>query len=76
MYRLDTCLTKKDSPDMPTDPALAAANKSVTSAAASPFVVAIKNAGIKGLPSVINGAICKFLFHAYLINSVLTDCSP
>lgn len=49
---------------MPTDPALAAANKSVTSAAASPFVVAIKNAGIKGLPSVINGAILLFVLSA------------
>ncbi|ODQ66100.1 amino acid permease [Nadsonia fulvescens var. elongata DSM 6958] len=46
------------------DPALLQASKAKTSASASPFVVAIKNAGIKGLPAVINAAILLFVFSA------------
>ncbi|AOW02144.1 amino acid permease/ SLC12A domain-containing protein [Yarrowia lipolytica] len=46
------------------DPGLAFAKKASTSAAASPFVVAISNAGIKGLPHVINAAFLLFVFSA------------
>lgn len=35
-----------------------------TGASASPFVVAIENAGIKGLPSVLNACILVFVFSA------------
>ncbi len=40
---------------------LAFANKASTGASASPFVVAIKTSGIKGLPAVINAAILLFV---------------
>jgi amino acid transporter len=40
------------------------ANKSKSSAAASPFVVAIKLAGIKALPGILNGCILLFVFSA------------
>ena len=43
---------------------LAFATKATTGAAASPFVVAIKEAGIDGLDHVINGAILIFVFSA------------
>jgi yeast amino acid transporter len=43
---------------------LAFANKSSNSAAASPYVVAIKLAGIKVLPGLLNGCICLFVFSA------------
>lgn len=46
------------------DPLLLTAKKSSTSAAASPFVVAIKNAGIKVLPSIFNGCVLVFVFSA------------
>ncbi|GHJ86723.1 hypothetical protein NliqN6_3125 [Naganishia liquefaciens] len=44
--------------------ALAGANKSAANAAASPFVVAIRLAGIKFLPAFINGCILLFVFSA------------
>ncbi|KAJ9094473.1 hypothetical protein QFC21_006012 [Naganishia friedmannii] len=44
--------------------ALAGANKSAANASASPFVVAIKLAGIKFLPAFINGCILLFVFSA------------
>ena len=40
------------------------ANKSSTSAAASPFVVAIQLAGIKALPGLLNGCLLVFVFSA------------
>lgn len=43
---------------------LAFATKASTSAAASPFVVAIEIAGIQVLPAVVNGAILIFVFSA------------
>ncbi|RMZ74813.1 hypothetical protein DV737_g5716, partial [Chaetothyriales sp. CBS 132003] len=43
---------------------LAFANKSSTSASASPFVVAIQLAGINSLPGILNGCICLFVFSA------------
>jgi yeast amino acid transporter len=43
---------------------LAFANKATTGANASPFVVAVELAGINGLPHVLNGAICIFVFSA------------
>lgn len=43
---------------------LAFANKASNSAAASPFVVAIKLAGIEALPGILNGCICLFVFSA------------
>ncbi|RMD43172.1 hypothetical protein DV735_g1964, partial [Chaetothyriales sp. CBS 134920] len=43
---------------------LAFAVKSTTSASASPFVVAIKLAGINALPGILNGCICLFVFSA------------
>ncbi|CDK28349.1 unnamed protein product [Kuraishia capsulata CBS 1993] len=46
------------------DPNLLAAKKSSTSSAASPFVVAAKNAGIGVLPHIINAAILIFIFSA------------
>ncbi|ODV85495.1 hypothetical protein CANARDRAFT_7608 [[Candida] arabinofermentans NRRL YB-2248] len=46
------------------DPALLKAKKASTSAAASPFVVAIKNAKISGLPHVVNACILIFIFSA------------
>ncbi|RMZ92715.1 hypothetical protein DV736_g50, partial [Chaetothyriales sp. CBS 134916] len=39
-------------------------SSSSSSAAASPFVVAIKLAGINGLPGFLNGCICLFVFSA------------
>lgn len=45
-------------------PALTFATKQSTGASASPFVVAVIEAGIDGLPSVINGAILLFVFSA------------
>ncbi|KAF2867409.1 histidine permease [Massariosphaeria phaeospora] len=42
----------------------AASKKAGTKASASPFVVAIKLAGIKHLPGIINGAILLFTFSA------------
>ncbi|KAK5072556.1 amino acid transporter [Lithohypha guttulata] len=45
-------------------PELTFATKQTTGASASPFVVAILEAGIQGLPSVINGAILLFVFSA------------
>jgi len=46
------------------DPALLAATKKSTSAAASPFVLAIQRANIKILPDIINGAILLFVLSA------------
>ncbi|KAI9790336.1 MAG: hypothetical protein M1835_001010 [Candelina submexicana] len=43
---------------------LAFATKASTGASASPFVVAIKLAGIKGLPGVLNAGILIFVFSA------------
>ena len=45
-------------------PKLAFAKKQSTSAAASPFVVAIALAGIKALPGFLNGCILVFVFSA------------
>lgn len=45
-------------------PELTFANKQTTGASASPFVVAVIEAGIDGLPSVLNGAILMFVFSA------------
>ncbi|GAA5847632.1 hypothetical protein JCM5353_004163 [Sporobolomyces roseus] len=47
-----------------TDPELKAATKQATSAAASPFVLAIQRANIKILPDIINGAILLFVLSA------------
>ncbi|GAA6017552.1 hypothetical protein JCM10207_001204 [Rhodosporidiobolus poonsookiae] len=47
-----------------TDPALIAANKKGTSAAASPFVLAIERAQIKVLPDIINACILLFVLSA------------
>ncbi|GAA5940465.1 uncharacterized protein JCM15063_002335 [Sporobolomyces koalae] len=47
-----------------TDPALLSATKKSTSAAASPFVLAIQRANIKILPDIINGAILLFVLSA------------
>ncbi|KAI5480664.1 hypothetical protein MNV49_007591 [Pseudohyphozyma bogoriensis] len=46
------------------DPQLLLANKAATSAAASPFVVAIKRANINALPGIINAAILLFVLSA------------
>ncbi|SDA01462.1 BZ3500_MvSof-1268-A1-R1_Chr10-1g02690 [Microbotryum saponariae] len=46
------------------DPDLLTANKRRTSAAASPFVVAIQRAGIKVLPDIINASILMFVMSA------------
>lgn len=46
------------------DPALLAAKKQSTSAAASPFVVAINTAGIKVLPHIFNACVLAFVFSA------------
>ena len=46
------------------DKKLVFASKASTSASASPFVVAIENAGIKVLPQIINAAILLFIFSA------------
>ncbi|KAJ9604852.1 amino acid transporter [Cladophialophora chaetospira] len=43
---------------------LAFANKASAGASASPFVVAVKLAGIKALPGIINGCILLFVFSA------------
>jgi len=43
---------------------LAFANKASSSASASPFVVAVKLAGINALPGIINGCILLFVFSA------------
>ena len=43
---------------------LAFANTKSNSAAASPYVVAIKLAGIEVLPGLLNGCICMFVFSA------------
>jgi amino acid transporter len=43
---------------------LAFAVKNSNSASASPFVAAIKVAGIKGLPAVLNACILIFIFSA------------
>lgn len=43
---------------------LAFAVKASSTAAASPFVVAIKLAGIEALPGILNGCICLFVFSA------------
>jgi len=56
-----------DSPD------LLFANKKKASASASPFVVAISSAGIRTLPSIINGCILIFILSA--ANSDLYICS-
>ncbi|KAI1194844.1 amino acid permease [Nemania serpens] len=45
-------------------PQLAFANKAVTSAAASPFVVAIELAHINALPHILNASILLFVFSA------------
>ncbi|KAK4983855.1 amino acid transporter [Elasticomyces elasticus] len=45
-------------------PKLLGANKKSNSASASPFVLAISLAGIKGLPGFINGCILLFVFSA------------
>lgn len=47
-----------------TDPALLATTKKATSAAASPFVLAIERAQIKVLPDIINAAILLFVLSA------------
>ncbi|GAA5824668.1 hypothetical protein JCM3770_005625 [Rhodotorula araucariae] len=47
-----------------TDPDLIAVTKKGTSAAASPFVLAIERAQIRILPSIINGAILLFVLSA------------
>ncbi|KAN0065671.1 amino acid transporter [Thecaphora frezii] len=46
------------------DPSLISANKRATSAAASPFVVAIQNAGIGVLPSIVNASLLVFTLSA------------
>ncbi|GAA5918751.1 hypothetical protein JCM6882_007723 [Rhodosporidiobolus microsporus] len=46
------------------DPDLAAANKQSTSAAASPFVLAIQRAEIKALPDILNACILCFVLSA------------
>ncbi|KAH3668179.1 hypothetical protein OGAPHI_001933 [Ogataea philodendri] len=46
------------------DPKLLAAKKASTSATASPFVVAINNADIRGLPHLINACVLIFIFSA------------
>nr|AAO32573.1 DIP5 [Lachancea kluyveri] len=46
------------------DPLLLQAKKKSTSAAASPFVVAIKNAGIPVLPHIFNACVLMFVFSA------------
>lgn len=46
------------------DPLLIKAKKMSTSAAASPFVVAIKNAGIPVLPHIFNACVLLFVFSA------------
>lgn len=46
------------------DKKLLEANKLSNSARASPFVVAIENAGIRTLPGILNGAILIFVFSA------------
>jgi len=46
------------------DPDLFVANRASTSAAASPFVVAVRQLQIKALPSIINGAILIFVLSA------------
>ncbi|KAK1819066.1 amino acid transporter [Friedmanniomyces endolithicus] len=46
------------------DPLLTGASKKSNSAAASPFVVAIQIAGIKGLPGFLNACILIFVFSA------------
>ncbi|ETI24324.1 hypothetical protein G647_03693 [Cladophialophora carrionii CBS 160.54] len=43
---------------------LAFANKASSSASASPFVVAVKIAGINALPGILNGCILLFVFSA------------
>jgi amino acid transporter len=43
---------------------LAFANKASSSASASPFVVAVKLAGINALPGILNGCILLFVFSA------------
>lgn len=45
-------------------PKLAFANKATTGASASPFVVAIELAGIRGLPGFLNACIILFVFSA------------
>ena len=45
-------------------PGLAAAGKATTSAAASPFVVAIQISGIQVLPGIFNGCILVFVMSA------------
>jgi amino acid transporter len=45
-------------------PELAFANKATTGSSASPFVVAIKLAGIKHLPGIVNACILLFTFSA------------
>ncbi|BGP18227.1 amino acid transporter [Rhodosporidiobolus nylandii] len=47
-----------------TDPDLLAATKKGTSAAASPFVLAIQRANIKALPDIINACILMFVLSA------------
>nr|CRX79058.1 hypothetical protein ls5930a1_00104 [Leucosporidium scottii] len=46
------------------DPDLLAANKATTSAAASPFVVAIRRANIRILPDIINASLLVFVMSA------------
>ncbi|KAI9730480.1 MAG: hypothetical protein M1818_008175 [Claussenomyces sp. TS43310] len=45
-------------------PELTSANKKSTSAAASPFVVAIQISGIKALPAIFNACVLLFVFSA------------
>ncbi|KAH6687252.1 amino acid permease [Plectosphaerella plurivora] len=45
-------------------PELTFANKQKTSASASPFVAAATIASVKGVPHLINGCICVFIFSA------------
>lgn len=57
----------------PKDKLLLGANSSSYQASASPFVIAIKNANIKGLDHVINGCILLFVLSA--ANSDMYVCS-
>lgn len=57
----------------PRDPLLLGANTATYQASASPFVIAIRNAEISGLPDVINAAILLFVLSA--ANSDMYVCS-
>lgn len=57
-----------------TDPGLIAVTKKRTSAAASPFVLAIERAEIRVLPDIINGAILLFVLSAANSDLVRPAC--